>query len=124
MCFCTGSLGVRTDNDLPAIARRFADRIHFAHLRATKREGDGRTFHEAAHLEGDVDMVAVVRELMAENRTRSPDQTIVFRPDHGQSMLSDLDEAGSPGYPAVGRLRGLAELRGIMVALEALEMPN
>lgn len=124
MCFCTGSLGVRADNDLPAIARRFADRIHFAHLRATKREGDGRTFHEAAHLEGDVDMVAVVRELMAENRTRSPVQTIVFRPDHGQSMLSDLDEAGSPGYPAVGRLRGLAELRGIMVALEALEMPN
>lgn len=121
MCFCTGSLGIRADNDLPAIARRFADRIHFAHLRATKREGDGRTFYEAAHLEGDVDMVAVMRELMAENRTRSPDEAIVFRPDHGQRMLSDLNEAGSPGYPAVGRLRGLAELRGIMVALEALE---
>lgn len=124
MCFCTGSLGVSADNDLTAIARRFADRIHFAHLRATKREGDGRTFHEAAHLEGDVDMVAVVRELMAENRTRSPDETIVFRPDHGQRMLSDLNETGSPGYPAVGRLRGLAELRGIMMALEALDMPN
>ncbi|MEO9877410.1 MAG: mannonate dehydratase [Anderseniella sp.] len=124
MCFCTGSLGVSADNDLQAIARRFADRIHFAHLRATKREGKGRSFHEAAHLEGDVDMVAVVRELMAENRTRSPDETIVFRPDHGQRMLSDLNEEGSPGYPAVGRLRGLAELRGIMAVLETLDMPN
>ncbi len=124
MCFCTSSLGVSADNDLPAIARRFADRIHFAHLRATKREGDGRSFHEAAHLEGDVDMVAVVRELMAENRTRNPHETIVFRPDHGQRMLSDLNEEGSPGYPAVGRLRGLAELRGIMVALETMEIPD
>ena len=123
MCFCTGSLSVREDNDLTAIARRFAKRIHFAHLRATKREADGRSFHEAAHLEGDVDMVAVMRELMSENHTRSPDDSIVFRPDHGQRMLSDLDEAGSPGYPAVGRLRGLAELRGIMMALEANGKP-
>ena len=123
MCFCTGSLSVRADNNLPAIARRFARRIHFAHLRATKREADGHSFHEAAHLEGDVDMVAVVRELMSENRTRHSDDTIVFRPDHGQRMLSDLNEAGSPGYPAVGRLRGLAELRGIMVALDAYERP-
>ncbi len=123
MCFCTGSLSVRADNDLPAIARRFAKRIHFAHLRATKREPDGRSFHEAAHLEGDLDMVAVVRELMSENRTRNTDGTIVFRPDHGQRMLSDLNEAGSPGYPAVGRLRGLAELRGIMLALDAIEKP-
>ena len=74
MCFCTGSLGVRADNDLPKIARRFATRIHFAHLRATTREGDGRSFHEAAHLEGDVDMVAVLRELLAEDRKRDKAQ--------------------------------------------------
>lgn len=119
MCFCTGSLGVRADNDLPAIARRFASRIHFAHLRATKREGDGRSFHESAHLEGDVDMVAVLRELMAEDRRRSADNSIIFRPDHGHRMLDDLEKTVTPGYPAIGRLRGLAELRGIIHALEA-----
>lgn len=120
MCYCTGSLGVRADNDLPAIVRRFAPRIHFAHLRATKREGDGRSFHESAHLEGDVDMLAVLRELVAEDRKRSPDETIVFRPDHGHRMLDDLTKQVSPGYPAIGRLRGLAELRGILYALGAL----
>lgn len=119
MCFCTGSLGVRADNDLPAIAERFASRIHFAHLRATKREQGGLSFHESAHLEGDVDMVAVIRNLLAENSRRSSEETIIFRPDHGQRMLGDLREKGSPGYPAVGRLRGLAELRGIITALEA-----
>ncbi len=119
MCLCTGSLGVSTENDLPEMARRFAPRIHFAHLRSTKREEDSRSFHEAAHLEGDVDMVAVVRELYTENRKRSAGETIIFRPDHGQRMLGDLQEKGSPGYPAVGRLRGLAELRGIIAALEA-----
>ncbi|MCZ0738354.1 mannonate dehydratase [Phreatobacter sp. AB_2022a] len=120
MCYCTGSLGVRADNDLPAIARRFAGRIHFAHLRATKREGDGRSFHESAHLEGDVDMLAVLRELVAEDRKRPPGETIVFRPDHGHRMLDDLTKEVSPGYPAIGRLRGLAELRGILYALGAL----
>lgn len=119
MCYCTGSLGVRADNDLPAMARRFASRIHFAHLRATKREGDGRSFHESAHLEGDVDMVAILRELLAEDRRRAPDQTIIFRPDHGHRMLDDLTKEVTPGYPAIGRLRGLAELRGIIHALEA-----
>ncbi|MBB3319705.1 MULTISPECIES: mannonate dehydratase [unclassified Rhizobium] len=119
MCYCTGSLGVRADNDLPAIARRFASRIHFAHLRATKREGDGRTFHESAHLEGDVDMVAVLRELVAEDRRRSPSQSIVFRSDHGHRMLDDLNKNVTPGYPAIGRMRGLAELRGILYALDA-----
>jgi mannonate dehydratase len=119
MCYCTGSLGVRADNDLPAIAGRFAPRIHFAHLRATKREGDGRSFHESAHLEGDVDMVAVLRELLAEDRRRAPDQSIIFRPDHGHRMMDDLTKKVSPGYPAIGRLRGLAELRGIIHALEA-----
>ncbi len=119
MCFCTGSLGVRADNDVVEIARQFAPRIYFAHLRATKREADPRTFHEAAHLEGDIDMVAVLRELLAENGRRSEAEQIVFRPDHGQRMLSDLKEDSAPGYPAVGRLRGLAELRGIITALQS-----
>src|SRR5690606_39045827 len=119
MCFCTGSLGVRADNDLVDIARRFGPRIHFAHLRATKREGDGRSFHESAHLEGDVDMVAVLKELVAEDRKRRPGEDIIFRPDHGQRLLDDLNKTVTPGYPAVGRLRGLAELRGILYALGA-----
>lgn len=118
MCFCTGSLGVRADNDLPAMARRFASRIGFAHLRATKREADPRSFYEAAHLEGDVDMVAVLRELLAEDHKRPGEQRIVFRPDHGQKMIGDLGRRGNPGYPVTGRLRGLAELRGIITALE------
>jgi mannonate dehydratase len=117
MCFCTGSLGVRADNDLPAMAHRFADRIHFVHLRATKREGDGRSFHESAHLEGDVDMVAILRELTSEDRKRAPQGKMIFRPDHGHRMLDDLNKAVTPGYPAIGRLRGLAELRGILYAL-------
>lgn len=115
-CFCTGSLGVRADNDLPAIARRFAPRIHFAHLRATTRSGDGRSFHESAHLEGDVPMVDVLKELVAEDRNRGSGETIVFRSDHGHRMLDDLAKTVTPGYPAIGRLRGLAELRGILHA--------
>lgn len=118
MCYCTGSLGVRADNDLPSIARRFAGRIHFAHLRATTREGDGRSFHEAAHLEGDVDMVAVLRELLAEDRKRDKANSIIFRSDHGQRLLDDLSKDVTPGYPSIGRLRGLAELRGIIHALD------
>ncbi|KQT84114.1 mannonate dehydratase [Aurantimonas sp. Leaf443] len=119
MCFCTGSLGVRADNDLPAMARRFASRIHFTHLRATRREADPRSFHESAHLDGDVDMVAVLRELMAEDARRAPGASIVMRSDHGHRMLDDLHKAVTPGYPAIGRMRGLAELRGIMRALSA-----
>ena len=119
MCYCTGSLGVRADNDLPAIARRFAPRIAFAHLRATKREADPRSFYEAAHLEGDVDMVAVLRELLAEDARRDSGNSIVFRPDHGQKMIGDFGRRGAPGYPVTGRLRGLAELRGIIAALTA-----
>jgi mannonate dehydratase len=119
MCLCTGSLGVRADNDLPAMARRFASRIHFTHLRATKREADPRSFHESDHLGGDVDMVAVLKELVAEDRRRAPADTIVFRSDHGHRMLDDLDKRTTPGYPAIGRLRGLAELRGILYALRA-----
>lgn len=120
MCFCTGSLGVRPDNDLVAIFNRFAARVHFVHLRSTKREGDGRTFHEAAHLDGDVDMIEVIRALVAEDRKREPGQSLIFRPDHGQRMLTDLTRQGAPGYPAVGRLRGLAELRGVIRTVERL----
>jgi len=119
MCFCTGSLGVRADNDLPAMARRFASRIHFVHLRSTRREGDGRSFHESDHLGGDVDMVAVLRELVAADHGRAPDASLLFRPDHGHRMLDDLNKEVSPGYPAIGRLKGLAELRGILHALGA-----
>ncbi|HZH53895.1 MAG TPA: mannonate dehydratase [Microvirga sp.] len=123
MCFCTGSLGVRADNDLPAMAQRFADRIHFVHLRATKRDADGFSFHEADHLDGDVDMVAVIGALLREDRRRPRSEAIPFRPDHGHRMLDDLDpdRLVNPGYTAIGRLKGLAELRGVMRALERLQ---
>jgi mannonate dehydratase len=120
ICLCTGSLGVRAENDLPAMARQFAPRIAFAHLRATKREGDGLSFFEADHLDGDVDMIAVLKALLAENRRRAAGDQIVFRPDHGHRMLDDLAETKrtNPGYTAIGRLRGLAELRGAIRAIE------
>jgi mannonate dehydratase len=123
MCYCTGSLGVRADNDLPAIARRFASRIHFAHLRATRREADGLSFYEADHLEGDVDMVAVLDVLLREDRQRPESDKIPFRPDHGHRILDDLasDRRINPGYTAIGRLKGLAELRGVMKALDHRE---
>lgn len=120
MCLCTGSLGVRADNDLPGMAERFADRIHFVHLRATKREADGFSFHESDHLDGDVDMVAVLRALLKEDSKRPQAEKMIFRPDHGHRMLDDLDATRvTPGYTAIGRLKGLAELRGIIRALES-----
>jgi mannonate dehydratase len=118
ICFCTGSLGVGASNDLPEIARRFASRIHFAHLRATRREADG-SFYESDHLDGDVDMIAVLRELLREDRRRPSTDKIPFRPDHGHQMLDDLHKKTNPGYSAIGRLKGLAELRGAIKALEA-----
>ena len=120
ICLCTGSLGVRAENDLPAMARQFAPRIAFAHLRATKRDPDGLSFVESDHLDGDVDMIAVLKALLEENRRRSAGEKIIFRPDHGHRMLDDLADTKrtNPGYTAIGRLRGLAELRGAIRAIE------
>jgi mannonate dehydratase len=120
ICLCTGSLGVREENDLPAMARQFAPRIAFAHLRATRRDADGLSFVESDHLDGDVDMIAVLKALLEENRRRPASDKIVFRPDHGHRMLDDLNETKrtNPGYTAIGRLRGLAELRGAIRAIE------
>ncbi len=120
ICLCTGSLGVRADNNLPEMAKRFGPRIAFAHLRATRREKDGLSFFESDHLDGDIDMIAVLKVLLKENRRRSAADQIVFRPDHGHRMLDDLaaTKRTNPGYTAIGRLRGLAELRGAMRAIE------
>lgn len=121
---CTGSLGARPDNDLPGMMDRLGDRVHFLHLRNVQRQsGDVMgSFYEAEHLGGGTDMVAMIAAVLREESRRRAagrsDHRIPFRPDHGQDILDDLGRKAQPGYPAIGRLKGLAELRGIMTALQ------
>ena len=121
---CSGSLGARPDNDLPGMMDRLGDRVHFLHLRNVKRESADvkGSFHEAEHLGGGTDMVALIAAVLREERRRKAagraDISIPMRPDHGQDILDDLGRQAQPGYPSIGRLKGLAELRGILTALD------
>ena len=121
---CVGTYGSRPDNNLPAMAKQFGPRIHFSHLRGVSRdEGEQRSFYEASHLDSDVDMIGVIDELLKEETRRSRHDKnakgIFIRPDHGHQMMEDINNAGNPGYSGIGRLKGLAEVRGVIRALSA-----
>jgi mannonate dehydratase len=125
MTLCSGSLGARPDNDLPAIMKRFGPKVHFLHLRNVRRDEPDRavgSFFEDEHLAGNTDMVALIAAIVTEERRRKAegrtDHQIPMRPDHGQDIIDDLNRRSQPGYPTIGRLKGLAELRGVMTALE------
>lgn len=124
MTLCSGSLGARPDNDLPGMMERLGDRVHFLHLRNVRRDSNAiaGSFYEAEHLGGDTDMVALVAAIVTEERRRKAagraDHQIPMRPDHGQDIVDDLKREAQPGYPTIGRLKGLAELRGVERALE------
>ena len=123
MTLCSGALGARPDNDLPAIMRRFGDRVHFLHLRNVQLESDtvGSSFYESEHLDGSVNMVELIAAISEEEARRRKigrkDANIPMRPDHGQDILDDINRNAQPGYPLIGRLKGLAELRGVARAL-------
>ena len=124
---CTGSYGVRADNDLVKMIETYGDRIHFAHLRSTVRESNPKTFHEGNHIESDVNMFAVVKALLAlesERKKAGNTRKIPMRPDHGHQMLDDLHKKTNPGYSAIGRLKGLAEVRGIELAVKHVYFPE
>lgn len=120
MTLCVGTYGSRPDNDLPAMASEFSERIHFAHLRGVTRDPDEqRSFYEANHLESDIDMIRVVDNLLKNEKTTN--QQIFIRPDHGHQMMDDVNRPMNPGYSAIGRMKGLAEIRGVIKALSVLE---
>jgi len=124
MTLCVGTYGSRPDNNLPAMARQFGSRIHFSHLRGVRLDPkEQRSFYEASHLDSDIDMVQVIKELLQEENRRTEiglsNGDIYIRPDHGHQMMDDIGKAVNPGYSAIGRLKGLAEIRGVIQALSA-----